>query len=522
MQTQTHLLKLQKENGHHTHQLSFKNLGIDTNQEMVVFMPASCHVCKSEGFRALTRVTVSFNNKSIIAALNVTNDGLLQEGEISLSGSAINKLNIQEGDLLEVNHMKPLRSMAHVRAKLYGNILDQQAYNEIIRDIVDEKYSNIFLSSFVSACSGNNMNIDEICFLTRAMIDAGNKLYWEKGVIADKHCVGGLPGNRTTMIVVPIIASLGISIPKISSKAITSPAGTADTMEVLTNVNLSVPEILKIVEKENGCIAWGGGVKLSPADDLIIKVEKALDIDSEGQMIASILSKKAAAGSTHCVIDIPVGATAKVRSMDHAVQLALRLKEVSEFLNIKTQIIFSDGSQPVGYGIGPALEARDVLDVLQNKHTAPKDLHKKAIRIAAEIVRLAWNMPKDTAHELVTAKLKSGEAFKKFIAICEAQGGFREPAAARYCKTIEADFTGTISEINNRKIAQVAKLAGAPDSPEAGVDFRVKLKEKVERGQPLFTIYANSPGELQYAYDYYCHNSYDIIKILYNEQLCFI
>ncbi len=505
------------EHTHNTHLLQFKPLGIDTNQELVVFMPASCHVCKSEGFHALTRVTVSFESKSIIAALNITNDGLLKEGEISLSESAVKKLGVQEGAFLQVAHTEPLRSIAHVRSKLYGSILDQQAYNEIIRDIADEKYSNIFLSSFVSACSGNNMNMEEICFLTRAMIDAGNKLYWGKGVIADKHCIGGLPGNRTTMIVVPIIASLGINIPKTSSRAITSPAGTADTMEVLTNVNLSVHEIRKVIEKENGCIAWGGAVKLSPADDLIIRVEKALDIDSEGQMIASILSKKAAAGSTHCVIDVPVGSTAKVRSMDSAVQLALRLKEVAEFLNIKTQVIFSDGSQPVGYGIGPALEARDVLDVLQNKRTAPKDLRIKAIRIAAEIVRLAWDMPKNTAHEIVTAKLKSGEAFKKFIAICEAQGGFKEPAAARYCKTIEADFTGIISKINNRKIAQVAKLAGAPDSPEAGVDFRIQLKEKVESGQPLFTIHSNSPGELEYAYEYYRNNSNEIIKTAFNE-----
>ena len=505
------------EHAHNTNLLQFKPLGIDTNQELVVFMPASCHVCKSEGFHALTRVTVSFESKSIIAALNVTNDGLLKEGEISLSESAVKKLGVQEGAFLQVAHTEPLRSIAHVRSKLYGSVLDQQAYNEIIRDIADEKYSNIFLSSFVSACSGNNMNMEEICFLTRAMIDAGNKICWGKGVIADKHCIGGLPGNRTTMIVVPIIASLGIMIPKTSSKAIISPGGTADTMGVMTNVNFSIEEIRKVVEKENGCIAWSGAVKLSPADDLIIRVEKALYIDSEGQMIASILSKKAAAGSTHCVIDVPVGSTAKVHGMDSAVQLALRLKEVAEYLNIKTQVIFSDGSQPVGYGIGPALEARDVLDVLQNKHTAPKDLRKKAIRIAAEIVRLAWDMPKDTAHEMVTAKLKSGEAFKKFISICEAQGGFREPSVARYCKIIEADFTGNISEINNRKIAQVAKLAGAPDSPEAGVDFRIQLKEKIESGQPLFTIHSNSPAELEYAYEYYRKNRNEIIKTVFNE-----
>lgn len=278
-------------NQHTKHSLRFRNLAIDTNQELVVFMPSSCHVCKSEGFQALTRLSISFNGSTIIAALNITSDGLLNEGEISLSKSAIQKLNVREGDLLQVTHIKPLQSMTNVRAKLYGNTLNQQEYDDIIQDIADEKYSNIFLSSFVAACSGTNMKLEEICYLTMAMIKAGNKLKWENEIIADKHCVGGLPGNRTTMIVVPIIASLGIMIPKTSSRAITSPAGTADAMEVLTNVNLSLAEMRNVVEKENGCIVWGGAMKLSPADDIIIKVERALDIDSEGQMIASILSK---------------------------------------------------------------------------------------------------------------------------------------------------------------------------------------------------------------------------------------
>lgn len=508
-------MQLHKE--HNTHLLKFKSLGIDTNQELVVFMPAGCHVCKSEGFQALTRVTVSFNSKSIIAAINVINDGLLEEGAISLSESAAGKLEVRENDLLQVTHVEPLSSMRHVRSKLYGNALDQQACNEIIRDIADEKYSNIFLSSFVAACSGKNMKLEEICYLTKAMVDAGNKLYWGNGTIADKHCIGGLPGNRTTMIVVPIIASLGITIPKTSSRAITSPAGTADTMEVLTNVNLSIDAIRKVVEKENGCIAWGGAVKLSPADDIIIKVERALDIDSEGQMIASILSKKAAAGSTHCVIDIPVGPTAKVRSMENAISMATHIRDVADYIGLKTQVIFSDGLQPVGFGIGPALEARDVLAVLQNKQDASKKLRSRAILLATEIVKLVWNMQEQLAHELVEDKLKSGAAFRKLIAICEAQGCFKEPQHAKLSKTIEAEFSGTIEAIDNRRLAMVAKLAGAPDTAEAGVDFRVQLKENIERGQPLFTIYANSPGELQYAYEYYRNNSDEIIKILYHE-----
>lgn len=502
-------------NQHTKHSLRFRNLGIDTNQELVVFMPASCHVCKSEGFQALTRLSISFNGISIIAALNITSDGLLKEGEISLSKSAIEKLNVQDNDLLDVAHMEPLQSMTNVRTKLYGNTLHQQEYDAIIQDIADEKYSNIFLSSFVAACSGSNMKLEEICYLTMSMIKAGNKLEWGNEIIADKHCVGGLPGNRTTMIVVPIIASLGIMIPKTSSRAITSPAGTADTMEVLTNVNLTLAQMRKVVEKENGCIVWGGGMKLSPADDIIIKVERALDIDSEGQMIASILSKKAAAGATDCVIDIPVGATAKVRTVENAISLSLRLKEVADYIGLNIQTICSNGTQPVGYGIGPSLEARDVLAVLQNATDAPKDLRQRAVTIATEIVKLVWDMEEQVAEDLVIKKIDNGEAFKKLISICEAQGGFYEPMHAKYSKTIESATAGIISEFDNRKIARVAKLAGAPEAAEAGIDFKVLLNQNIIIGQPLFTIYANSPGELEYAYEYYKQNEKQIIKLSY-------
>lgn len=512
MQTQIYKQKEQHHNGHHTHQLTFRNLFIDTNQELVVFMPRNCHVCKSEGFQALTRLTVSLNGNSIIADLNVTEDGLLKEGEISLSLSAIKKLGCIEGDALEVTHFQPLHSMTHVRSKIYGKQLDQTAYTEIIKDIAEEKYSNVFLSTFVTACSGNNMSMQEICYLTKAMIDSGNKLHWDLDIVADKHCVGGLPGNRTTMIVVPIIASIGIPIPKTSSRAIISPAGTADAMEVLTNVNLSLDEMRKVVHKEGGCIAWGGSMKLSPADDIIIRVERALDVDSEAQMIASILSKKAAAGSTHCVIDIPVGNTAKVRTKESAELLKAHLVEVAKYIGLNIRVMISDGSQPVGYGIGPALEARDVLSVLKNHSNAPEDLRNRAIKVAAEIIQMVMKLNEAEAFALAQSKIESGKALNKLIAICEAQGGFREPRLAAYSKTIEAEFTGVVSEIDNRKIARVAKLAGAPDSPEAGVDFFSHLQQKVVKGEPLFTIYANSKGELEYAYDYYKSNNHQTIK----------
>ncbi|UKJ06700.1 thymidine phosphorylase family protein [Solitalea lacus] len=493
--------------------LRFRSLGIDTKQELVVFMPKSCYVCQSEGFQALTRLNVGLNNCNIIATLNTTENGLLNDGEISLSISAIKKLGVKDGDFLWVDHLDPLESMTYVRSKLFGNALNQEALSAIISDVAEEKYSNIYLSSFVSACSGDNMNPEEICYLTKAMIETGNKLSWDERIIADKHCVGGIPGNRTSMIVVPIIASLGITIPKTSSRAITSPAGTADTMGVITNVNLSMQEMQKVVKKEKGCIVWGAAVKLSPADDIIIKIEKALDIDSEGQMVASILSKKVAAGSTHCVIDIPVGTTAKVRSTENALILAAQMEKVAKYIGLKINIIFTDGSQPVGFGIGPALEARDVLSVLRNEDKSSKELRSRALKISAAIIHLVKNESEESAYRIAEKQLSSEAAYQKLLAICEAQGGFNEPKTAKYIKIVEVQTDGIIKEIDNRKIARVAKLAGAPDVSVAGVDFFVQLNQKVEKGQPLFSIHANSPGELEYAYDYYKRGNHQIIHL---------
>jgi thymidine phosphorylase len=220
------------------------------------------------------------------------------------------------------------------------------------------------------------------------MVKVGDRLHWTAPHVADKHCIGGLPGNRTSMIVVPIIAAAGLVIPKTSSRAITSPAGTADAMETLTRVDLSIAEMRQVVEREGGCVVWGGAMQLSPADDILIGVERPLDFDSEGQLVASVLSKKIAAGSTHVVIDIPVGATAKLRTMEAAARLEARLWRVAEAFGLKVRIVRTDGAQPVGRGIGPALEARDVLAVLQNASGAPSDLAERAVDLSSRLLEL--------------------------------------------------------------------------------------------------------------------------------------
>ena len=482
--------------------LIIKDLGIDTYKENILFLRADCPICKAEGLSALTRLEVQNKGSHIVATLNVIHSDLLKDCEASLSIEAMKSLNVKNGDPITISHLQPIKSLGLVRAKIYKKELDDLAFKEIIYDVVEGHYSNMELAAFVSACAGDNLSVKEIISLTKAMIDVGNKIHWNSDMIFDKHCVGGLPGNRTTPIVVSIAAAAGLIIPKTSSRAITSPAGTADTMETITNVNLSAKEIQNVINKENGCLVWGGAVKLSPADDVLIAIERSLDIDSEGQMVASVLSKKAAAGSTHVVIDIPVGPTAKVRSKDEALRLQYYFKAVSEAINIHAEIIITDGTQPVGRGIGPALEAMDVLQVLKNEINAPLDLKERAITIAAELIKMSGKFVSGTELSVAKTFLENGKAYEKFLAICIAQGGYKEPILAKYKFDVLAKNNGQVKSIDNRKLARIAKLAGAPKSPSAGVLFYAPIGKEIKKGDLLFIIYAESNGELDYAKEY--------------------
>jgi thymidine phosphorylase len=482
--------------------LLLHRLGIDTYQEPVVYLRSDSPVCKSEGFEARSRIEVWRGDAHILATLNVVHGSLIGLYQLGLSEAAWRALGGADGEPLRVAHARPVLSLSAVRAKIYGRPLGAEAAAGIVRDVADGRYSEIELAALITACSGDRMDLAETIALTRAMVAAGQRLQWPGGLVLDKHCVGGLPGNRTTLLVVPIVAACGLTIPKTSSRAITSPAGTADTMETLAPVALDLPAMRRVVEREGGCIAWGGSMSLSPADDMLIRVERPLGLDSDGLMVASVLSKKVAAGSTHVVIDMPVGRTAKVRSAQAASALAQRFTSVGEALDIAVSVAVSDGSQPVGRGIGPALEAWDVLAVLQNQAGAPQDLRQRALTLAASLLELGGKADAGRGLALAASVLDSGAAWTKMQAICAAQGGMREPPRAAYTHVLPALHRGRVAAIDNRRLARLAKLAGAPKAPAAGLVLHAPLDTLVRPGQPLLTLHAESPGELAYALAY--------------------
>lgn len=486
----------------HPADLHARRLGLITQDEAIVLMRTDCHVCKSEGLAARARVLLRSGEHEVVATLYQIDNDWLRTDEAGLSEAAWSRLKLQEGGKISVRHAPTLESLADVRRRIYGGRLDARAFDAIISDIVAGRYVDIHIATFIAACSAFPLDVGEITHLSSAMVKAGERLSWPSTIVADKHCVGGLPGNRTTPIVVAIAASLGLTMPKTSSRAITSPSGTADTMETLAPVDLDLPAMRRVVETEGGCIAWGGAVRLSPADDMLIRIERALDIDTEGQLIASVLSKKIAAGATHVVLDLPVGPTAKIRTESAARQLSEHMGAVAGSFGLKTRFLISDGAQPVGRGIGPALEARDVIAVLQNRSDAPGDLRERALAIAAAVLELAGAAATGAGRGAAEHALTSGGAWAKFQRICEAQGGMRTPPTAPLTRPLMAPRSGILTHINNRKLSRLAKLAGAPDDKAAGVELIAHLGETVIGGEPIVIVHAEAPGELDYALAY--------------------
>jgi thymidine phosphorylase len=477
--------------------------GIDTYQEPVVYMNAECDVCRSEGFAAQTRVSVEVGGRRIIATLNVvTNGGWLPAKFAALSDAAWRRLTPQPHETAAFSHADAPESARLIRSKVYGDLLDRGGYRLIMRDAIDGALADVELASFLAACAARPMGAEEIADLTLAMVDVGERLHWDAARVLDKHCVGGLAGNRTTPIVVAIVAACGGLIPKTSSRAITSPSGTADAMEMMAPVSLSLTSMREVVEREGGCIVWGGSVGLSPADDALIRVERVLDFDSDAQLVASVLSKKLAAGSRDVLLDLPVGPTAKIRSTSAAKTLGGKLMEVGAAVGLNVRLHMSDGRQPVGRGIGPALEARDVIAVLSRSPGAPLDLRERALDLAGLLLELN-GAPAGAGREHAARALDDGSAERKFEAICDAQGGRRTPPAAPHTAPIAAPHGGAVSGVDNRLLSRLAKLAGAPRDPAAGVELHVHLGDTVARGDPLMTVHAETSGELQYALHYH-------------------
>ncbi|MCA6212731.1 AMP phosphorylase [Thermococcus bergensis] len=475
-----------------------KILDVETGRFMVVINEEDAKKAK---LHPEDLIKIETAKRTIYGDVVISN--MVQPGEIGIIKDIMGTYSFSEGEMVNVVPAGTPESVRYVKKKMNGQKLKKVEIESIVKDIVDRKLRDIEISSFVTALEINGLDMDEIAWLTVAMAETGDMLDIDRKPIMDVHSIGGVPGNKTNVLVVPIVAAAGLTIPKTSSRAITSAAGTADVVEVLAPVTFSLDEIKRIVEKIGACLVWGGALNLAPADDLTIKAERALSIDPRGLMLASIMSKKYAMGSQYVLIDIPTGEGVKVETIEEARSLAKDFIELGKRLGQYVEAAITYGGQPIGHTVGPALEAKEALETLMTGK-GPGSLVEKATGLAGILLEMGGVAPAGMGKKMAKEILESGKAYEKLKEIIAEQGGDpnikpEDIPIGDKTYTFVAQTSGYVTKIDNKAITTIARAAGAPEDKGAGILFHVKVGEKVKEGDPLFTIHAESEVRLDQA-----------------------
>ncbi|MGE3925293.1 MAG: phosphonate metabolism protein/1,5-bisphosphokinase (PRPP-forming) PhnN [Lautropia sp.] len=471
---------------------------IETWRERIAYLPPDS-VIGAADYLGPDRVDlIAAGSRSIRASIHVAATApALADDEIGLSRAAFEALGVPEGTRVAIHRTPAPESRAALRYKVGGGALDEAQYATLLTDIVEGRYPDAEVAAFLVAAT-RSLTDDEVIALARVRARFMQPMTWDAAIVVDKHSMGGIPGSRITLIVIPIVAAHGLAIPKTSSRAITSAAGTADAMETVARVDLSADEVRATVAATGGCIAWNGRLNHSTLDDVMNTITRPLGIDSNRWSVASILSKKLTAGSTHVIVDIPWGPQAKLRTAAEAAELGRLFETVGAGLGLVVRACATDGSAPIGRGIGPALEVRDVLQVLGADPAAPPDLREKALAFAGRI--LAWDPAlggEAAGRARAEALLASGAARERFDAIVAAQGRRTPPVAPGWLtRPVRALQAGPIRRIDIAQISEVARRAGAPLDKSAGIDLAIRVGQTVDVGDLLYTIHASAAADL--------------------------
>jgi len=440
--------------------------------------------------------------KDFLTVINIA-DKIVKEGEIGISSEIQESFNLKKNQRVEVNIANSPKSLDYIRKKIDKKELSKKEIKEIINDIVNNSLSEPEIAMFVSGMYENKMTFKETINLIESFVESGEKLSFKGKYIADKHCIGGIPGNRTTPIVVSICAAAGLTFPKTSSKAITSAAGTADVIESIAKIEFSTKELHEIIEKTGAFMIWGGSIELVPADSKIIRIEKMLKIDPHAQLLASIISKKLAVGSKYVLIDIPYGKNAKV-DFKQGLELKESFEKYGKYFKLHLKAVLTKGSEPIGNGVGPFLELLDIIKVLNPYEKGPEDLKNRSVFLSGQLLELTKKAKKGEGEKIAEEILKSGKAFNKFQEIISAQkGSIKNISLGKFKKDMLAKSTGEIKGINNKKINMLARVAGCPTDKASGLYIHHHVGKKVKKGDKLLTIYSESKPRLQEAIKYY-------------------
>ena len=478
--------------------LPVKHIPIKSFNEKIAYIHEDNTFLPVKSIKNLSKIEIQGGISPISALLEITSDdSIVSPKELGLNTEAFEALDLPEGASVAINFAPPLKSMSYIRKKIKGSVLTASEYKSIVEDITEGKYSNTDLASFLVA-AGSFISYQEVLSLTQALI--GDKtISWDESIIADHHCLGGIPGNKTDIIITAIVAAYGLPIPKTCSHSLSSAAGVADTMEVLANIELDEKELKKAIKENRGAIIDYESLGIAETNKQIASVERQIGLIQHEHLIASILAIKAAAGITHLLIDIPVGPKSRVKDTTEAMHLRKIIEHISDALSIYVDVVITDGQEPIGNGIGSVLEARDIMMILRNKEDAPSDLKEKSLFLAGKILEFDPNLRGGQGYLVAKEILEQGRAFEAMNKIINFQGKSPQPQLGQLTRDIISPSKGTISSIDNSQINKIAVLAGANKHQGAGLDLLKKVGDKVEKGETIYRVHSINSSDFAYA-----------------------
>lgn len=479
--------------------LTLKNLPISSFNENLAYIHKDCIAYKVDDLSTLTKIEIHGGVKTVYAFLQVVDDArLVKPTELALNNEAFKQINLPEGANISITLSPPPPSLSSIKRKIAGNILSSGEYSAIINDIYARRYSNMDIASFLVA-SGSFMSAPEVLALTEAMV--GDKtIHWDnESIVVDHHCLGGIPGNKTDLIIASIVAAYGLPIPKTAARSLTSCAGVADTMSVLANVDYDEKKLKQLINENRGAIVCYDGLSIAEANKIISSVERQIGITQQEHITASILAIKLAAGITHLLVDIPVGPKSRIKSTNEAMRLRKLIEYVGDMLSIEIDAVITDGSEPIGNGVGAVLEARDVMKVLRNKDDAPQDLKEKSLFLAGRILEFDPKLRGGQGYLVAKEILNSGRALEVMNRMIHAQGKAPQPQLGHLTRDIVSNVSGTVEAIDNSRINKIGIWAGAGQYAGAGLDLFKKVGDHVEQGETLYRIHSCNSTDFAFA-----------------------
>ncbi|HDV6004756.1 TPA: pyrimidine-nucleoside phosphorylase [Staphylococcus pseudintermedius] len=401
-----------------------------------------------------------------------------------------------------------MRMVDIIAKKRDGHALTKEEIEFVVNGYTNDDIPDYQMSSLAMAIFFQDMTDEERAYLTMAMVESGDQIDLSniEGIKVDKHSTGGV-GDTTTLVLAPLVAALDVPVAKMSGRGLGHTGGTIDKLESVDGFHVEISEeaFVKLVNEDKVAVIGQTG-NLTPADKKIYALrDVTATVNSIPLIASSIMSKKIAAGADAIVLDVKTGNGAFMKTVDDAEQLAHAMVKIGNQVGRQTMAIISDMSQPLGRAIGNALELQEAIDTLKGE--GPEDLTELVLTLGSQMVVLAQKAKDlDEARGMLQEVIDNGKALEKFKTFLSNQGGdasvVDDPSklpTAQYQFELPAKRSGVVSEMIANEIGIASMMLGAGrQTKEDVIDLAVglvlnkKVGDRVEEGESLLTIYANS------------------------------